>query len=260
MHTFQHKRALRAPMKIHPAMLSSLVSPVACVGIAITLLLGGCAAPALTVAKTSPLTPSFENGVPTLRSQKVCCVLVGQLSQRISTEPEAFPTFCVAITNGTRDLLAISPENFSAVSGGKRVRVLNQRQHLQLIARSRLAAERFARMDMPSRPIVGRDAAGNLHQYSRTPHLPTGRDTYSPVSVINAAYPSAFPKTAAAQDGQPAQPRRQLGCLTRCALPPGMLVRGLLVLHGEDIQRGKPLTIIATIAGETHEFQFEVGP
>ena len=81
---------------------------------------------------------------------------------------------------------------------------------------------------------------------------------------VAPAAPSGKTPEDAAQEGEDfravrdSQLRGLRNLLTPGTLAPGGRTGGVVKLHPEDLRSGRPLRLVVTLGGETHEFQFDV--
>jgi hypothetical protein len=214
----------------------SMFAPI--LGILLATLLAGCASqgPVRSLAAAANNSAAVEqdrDGTVTLRSHQTHVVSVLPAGGRFSSDVWGLPAFYVIVTNGGKENVTLKPADISAYAGDRRVAVPTP-----AALQDRLDREQAAADPRPSFPIV--------------------RDASQPADV--RAHPGPLvPKVQPYSAPDFKVPRR----LTEEALQPqtirpGQVGGGRITLEGEDILSGLPLKIVVTVAGEKHEFLFEV--
>ena len=192
------------------------------------LLVAGC----ISGGPVRSLAPAASNptvvernldGAVTLRSAQTHVVSVLPMNKRFSSDTFTLPSFYVIVTNGGKENVTLKPDDISAYAGDQRVKLLSP-----IALQDRLDEEQAAA---------------------------TGRRLSFP-----AAVPGPMPR-AVERDGPPdfKVPTRVVEqALQPQVIRPFEVGGGQIMLEAEDILSGLPLKIVVTVAGEKHEFLFEV--
>lgn len=177
----------------------------------------------------------------TLRSLQTHIVSVLPLNKTFSSDPYTLPSFHVIVTNGGKGNVTLKPGDISAYAGDRRVTLLDPPA-----MQERLDREQAAAGSGVSFPIGMRDA-------SQPAEVRHGHDSRHPSPTRPAIEPYGGPdlefKVPARVVEQALQPQ---------VIRPFDVGGGRIMLEAEDILSGLPLKIVVTVAGEKHEFLFEV--
>ena len=180
------------------------------------------------------------DGTVALRSQQAHIVSVLPLSGKFSSDTFALPSLYVIVTNGGKENLTLKPDDISAYAGDQEVALLNPAKLQDRLDRAQAAASGSS----------GSNSGGG-HDASQAAEAPHG---------YHSRHPSA-PGPAVESYGAPnfKVPTRVVGqALQSQVIRPGEAGGGRIVLEAEDILSGLPLKIVVAVAGEQHEFLFEV--
>jgi hypothetical protein len=176
------------------------------------------------------------DGTVILRSQRTHVVSVVPLGERFSSDVWGLPAFYVIVTNGSKENVTLQPNDVSAYAGDGRVALLNPRAlQERLDQEDAAAASRW-----PSFPVGMRDASQPAE--IRHSHPSPTRPAVEPFNTLKFKVPTRLAKEA----------------LEPQVIRPFDVGGGRIVLEGEAILSGLPLKIVVTVAGEKHEFLFEV--
>jgi hypothetical protein len=178
------------------------------------------------------------DGTVTLRSAQTHIVSVLPQGGRFNSDTFTLPAFHVIVTNGGKENVMLRPNDISAHAGDRRVALLNP-DALQ----ERLDREQAAAGNSTSYPIV-RDAtqsADVTHEHHSHHPSPT-RPAVKPYASLDFKVPTRVVEQAL-------QPQ---------VIRPFEVGGGRIMLEAEEILSGLPLKIVVTVAGEKHEFLFEV--
>jgi hypothetical protein len=174
------------------------------------------------------------DGTVLMRSQQTNFVSVISRGTTFSHDSYALPSLYVMVTNGGEKNVTLKPGDITAYSGDQRVALLNP-PALQ---------ERLDRADVsgpPSFPVGMRDASQPA-EMRRSHHRSLTDPPTEPLADLKYKVPARFVEQAL-------QPQ---------VLHPGDTGDGRVMLESQDILSGVPLKIVVTVAGEKHEFLFEV--
>jgi hypothetical protein len=187
-----------------------------------------------TAANQRAVVERDPDGTAMMRSQQTHLVSVISRGTRFSHDSYALPSLYVIVTNGGDKDLTLKPGDISAYSGDQRVALLNP-SALQ---------ERLDRADV-SGPVsfpVGMRDASQPAEIRRGHHRSLTDPPIQPFAELKFKVPAQFVEQAL-------QPQ---------VLRPGDSGDGRIMLESQDILSGLPLKIVVNVAGEKHEFLFEV--
>jgi hypothetical protein len=203
--------------------------------------IGGGPVRSLAVAASNPAVVERNlDGTVTLRSAQTHIVSVLPLGGRFSSDTFTLPSFYVIVTNGGNENVTLKLRDISAYAGDRRVALLDP-----TALQERLDRE---------------DAAAGGSQTS----FPAGmRDASQPAEVRRGHHRHSAPTTPAVEPlgaglhfKVPARVVEQ--ALQSQVIRPFDVGGGRIMLEAEDILSGLPLKVVVTVAGEKHEFLFEV--
>jgi hypothetical protein len=209
------------------------------VGLVVLILFAaGCASSgpvrSLAVAAAGPARVERNlDGTVTLRSLQTHVVSVLPLGERFSHDVWGLPALYVIVTNGGKENVTLRPGDISAYAGDRRVALLNP-----VALQDRLDREQAAAGSRVSFPVM-RDASqpAEARRYPNIIDAPG-----QPYSAPDFKVPTRLADEA----------------LQSQVIQPGDVGGGRIVLEGEHILSGLPLKIVVSVAGEKHEFLFEV--
>ncbi len=208
------------------------------------VLVGGC----ISGGPVRSLVPAARNpavvernvdGTVTLRSVKTHVVSVLPLNKRFSGDVYALPSLHVIVTNGGDKNITLKPADVSARAGDQDVAVPTP-----LALQDRLDREQAAVGGSRTSFPVMRDASqpGELPHGYHGERGPPGPNRPEPFGALDYKVPKRFVEEA----------------LEPQMIRPGESGGGRILLKAEDILSGLPLKVVVTVAGEKHEFLFEV--
>ncbi len=215
-----------------PAFKFGVVLPV--------LLVAGCISggPVRSLAPAASNPTEVERGLDgavTLRSLQTHVVSVLPMNKRFSSDTFTLPSFYVIVTNGGKEDVALKPSDISAYAGDRRVKLLGP-----LALQERLDDEQVAATGSKAGIPIGMHgtpqpaaAHGQLNPTRPAVELDGPPDFKVPTQIVEQAL----------------QPQ---------VIRPFGVGGGRIMLEAEDILSGLPLKIVVTVAGEKHEFLFEV--
>jgi hypothetical protein len=176
------------------------------------------------------------DGTVTLRSLQTHVVSVLPMNKRFSNATFTLPSFHVIVTNGGKENVTLMPRDVAAYAGDRRVKLLTP-----LALQERLDDEQAAASGSTvSFPIGMRDASQPAE---------TRRGHTSPTGPARQPFDAPGFKVPARLIEEALQPQ---------VIRPFEVGGGRIMLEAEDILSGLPLKIVVTVAGEKHEFLFEV--
>ena len=177
------------------------------------------------------------DGPVLMRSHQTHLVSVLPLNTTFSRATFTLPSFHVIVTNGGKENVTLKPADISADAGGRRVALLGP-----FALQDRLDREQAAVGSMVSFPIMGDASQPAEVRQAHAVHSDPTRPKVEPFSAPNFKVPARHVEEA----------------LRPQVIRPGDVGGGRIMLESEDILSGLPLTIVVTVAGEKHEFLFEV--
>lgn len=230
----------------------------------------GCASThTLSLAPANPAAATLDRGLQCLQSVQKNAVSVWLLSPKFRTEPDQFnlPTFWIQVSNGSDKACDFSPANVTVSSGGRSVYVFTQEEyghainsHAEFLLRriAQQTASQTRKIGPPPEsiamydPLLSRGADGQLmHDFSMYQGGSSTDD--SPISE----------ETAEAKRAAINRWRQKMLAEVQFILAPhtvgsGAKADGIIKLDPAQISPGQPLRLVVTVAGEAHEFVFEV--
>lgn len=206
------------------------------------LLAAGCAwdgpVRSLTTATNNPaIVERNVDGTAIMRSSRTHLVSVLSRSDKFSNDTFTLPTLYVIVTNGGKEKIALGPSNISAYSGDRRVALLDP-----LAMQERLDLAQAATGSDGRFPVGMKDASQPAEIRHRHRHQSSIGPAAEPFSALNFKVPARIVEQSL--EPQVIQPFDTGG--------------GRIVLESQDILSGLPLKVVVNVAGEKHEFLFEV--
>lgn len=189
----------------------------------------------LAVAPNNTAVVGDLDGTMAMRSQQTHVVSVLSLSRTFSGDTRALPSFHVIVTNGGKENVTLKPRDIAAYAGDWRVALLDPLALQDRLDREQAAAGGrggFA----PGMPDASQPAE------MRHTHPSPLRPAVGPFGAPNFRVPTQLVEEA----------------LKPQVIRPGDAGGGRIMLESEDILSGLPLKIVVTVAGEKHDFLFEV--
>lgn len=208
---------------------------------AVICLAAGCASSgpvrSLAVAQgnTAVVDHGFRGGVA-LRSERTHVVNVRPLKEKFSDATFTLPTFAVLVTNGGVENVELKPNDIAAFSGDRRLVVLNPTE-----LQERLDREQGSRGSESSPSGVPRATP-----LDEPVHRPSGPSVVGPSQAWEPPADFKVPRWLVED------------ALRMQVIRPGEVGGGDVVIEAEHIAAGRPLKIVVTVAGEKHEFLFDV--
>lgn len=187
-----------------------------------------------TAANNKAVVERDRDGAVVMRSQQTHVVSVMSRGARFSNDSYALPSLYVIVTNGGEKNLTLKPGDISAYSGDQRVAVLDP-----LALQDRLDREDVS--GPVSFPVGMRDASQPA-EIRRGHHRSPTDPPIQPFAEAKFKAPSQFVEQA----------------LRPQVIRPGDSGDGRIMLEAQDILSGLPLKVVVNVAGEKHEFLFEV--
>ena len=248
--------------------MKSSIIPLA---LAAVMLTGCVSTKTIAVSSSSPVRATYEQGTAVLKSQKVSGVVVRVLTAQFTKETNALPAFYIVVSNGSEKETDFSAANVTAFSGKDRVGVYTFEEMEKKIKREAAMMAFALAMNSASQSMAASmpqttQSSGSVYATgpggsARAVYSGT-TTTYNPAAAsaaqaqINAQTMGQMSVVASARDIQ----LNNLGSmLRRNTLPPGAFVGGVVKLHAEDIRSGEPLKLVVALAGDSHEFVFDIG-
>lgn len=226
----------------------------------------------LSVSSLNITPPIYEQGDPVLVSRKSHEVLVRLVTRRFSSETADLPSFLVVLTNRGKSPIEFSTDNATAECGDKPVKVYTYEKLQKKIKTEAALLAMSAALSGASQSIAASMPQQTFHSGSAYAYGSGGNyaranysgyaTTYNPaassmaVSQINANTASEIGGIAASRD---LALQDTTNMLQRDTVFPGRAAGGVVKLKGDDLKRGKPLKLMVTVAGEQHDFHFDVG-
>lgn len=223
------------------------------------LLVAGCTSSgpvrALVAApENTAVVERNHDGTVTLRSLQTHVVSLLPMNQRFSGDRFTLPSLYVLVTNGGHANVTLQPADISAYAADRRVALLDPPALQDRIDREQAAAGTSV-----SYPISNRDASQPAEEprgYHANPDshrtridgttAPRPNDPTRPKLEPFNAPPFKVPSRLVAQALQPQ------------VIRPGDVGGGRVMFEAQDILSGLPLKVVVNVAGEKHEFLFEV--
>jgi hypothetical protein len=196
-----------------------------------------------TAANNTAIVARDPDGTEVMRSEHTHLVSVLSRGGRFSNDTFALPSLYVIVTNGGKENITLEPSDISAYAGDRRVALLNP-----VALQDRLDREQAAAGTRSRFPIGMRDASQpgeEPHGYHRRHPIPNSSSTGPAVEPYG---PPDF-KVPTRIVEQALQPQ---------IIRPGDVGGGRIMLEAENILSGLPLKLVVTVAGEKHEFLFDV--
>jgi hypothetical protein len=175
------------------------------------------------------------DGTVTLRSLQTHIVSVLPLNKTFSSGTFTLPSFHVIVTNGGKENVTLKPSDISAYAGDRRVALLDP-----YAMQERLDREQAAAGTRVSFPVGMRDASQPAEV--RRGHSDLTGPRIEPFNAPTFKVP----------------PRVIEEALQPQVIRPFEVGGGQIMLEAEHILSGLPLKIVVNVAGEKHEFLFEV--
>jgi hypothetical protein len=236
------------------------------------ILLGGCTHTLLiSVAPNNPIKPIYEQGAAVLRSQKKHAVVLRLLTPEFRTRGfDGLPTFYVAIANLGDHELDISTANITATAAEKPVHVytfeelkreIKHEADEQRTALAMAAAAQSIAASVPQQTYSSGTATAYGKSGTTSVNYNQVATTYNPAATaaaqaqINA---SMVNQMAAAAASQAVNMDSLGGMLRRNTVLPGQVAAGVVKLDPDELSSSRPLVVLVTVDGETHEFVFKV--
>lgn len=213
------------------------------VGVSIAVLLAGCQTTRTFVPAAGDPSSSETVDHQTWRvSEGRDRVAVRWIVPTETAHPHA-QLLAIRVTNHSPDDRVLAAGAISVVSGAKAVRSFTPHERARQI-------ERNARL-----MFLSIEAQRHAEEVSSARLTPDGELLPSPAPAMKAQ--QAALRLDQTVDAARAEIDRMLGSRV---IPAGETRDGLLMLHGEDIVAGQPLTVSVRVGGETYTFRFDVHP
>ncbi|HUJ45133.1 MAG TPA: hypothetical protein VLW52_16180 [Opitutaceae bacterium] len=231
---------------------------------------GGCATTrTISIAPAGLATVVSDQGVPCLQSKHANAVTVWLLTpkyQRAAREYDP-PAFRVLVHNGGDREFAFSADSIAASSGTSSVRVLTPDDLRRALIRRE--EEQLHDIDVKAAKELAGQAALHGYAEAHTAHMdfgvngpmrsPSPDGVGSPDLAQTRVEEAARAARAAIRD----RTNQLLSDVPTMVVPttvgPGLAAGGIVKLEPSQIHRGRPLRLVVTAGGETHEFLFDVG-
>jgi hypothetical protein len=187
-----------------------------------------------TAANNTAVVERDLDGTVAMRTQQTHLVSVLSRSQRFSSDTFTLPSLYVIVTNGGKENLTLKPNDISAYSGSQRVALLDP-----LALQDRLDRELVSG---PASFPIGMTDASQPAEVRRHRHPSPTVPAVEPFAELKLKVPTRTVEQAL-------QPQM---------IRPFEVGGGRITLESKDILSGLPLKVVVNVAGEKHEFLFEV--